>query len=156
MDEVYCAISCRLLENRACFYYSIIGQAAAAVLINAKAYLEITICKEAEAGSSLLKQQYILRPAWHIQNINLYIINMRKLKRTRVVLWVLAIVLFTIYVYVYIGNPLEKSFNLGIIGLIFSAIFCFSWILFRKKRFTHEIALLLSCGLSIVFYLAFL
>ena len=81
---------------------------------------------------------------------------MNKNKKTKVILWILIIVLFAIYAYVYVGNPLKKEFDLGLMGLIFSIIFCLLWILFRKNRLTKEIALLASCGLLIVFYLVFL
>jgi len=65
-------------------------------------------------------------------------------------------VLFAIYAYVYVGNPLQKEFDLGLIGLIYSILFCLLWILFRKNRFKKEIALLASSGLLIIFYLVFL
>jgi hypothetical protein len=78
------------------------------------------------------------------------------LKKTRVILWVAVIVLFAIYAYVYVGNPLQKEFDLGLIGLIYSILFCLLWILFRKNRFKKEIALLASSGLLTIFYLVFL
>ena len=81
---------------------------------------------------------------------------MDKFKKTRVILWVAVIVLFAIYAYVYVGNPLQKEFDLGLIGLIYSILFCLLWILFRKNRFKKEIALLASSGLLTIFYLVFL
>ena len=81
---------------------------------------------------------------------------MDEFKKTRVILWVAVIVLFAIYAYVYVGNPLQKEFDLGLIGLIYSILFCLLWILFRKNRFKKEIALLASSGLLIIFYLVFL
>ena len=53
-------------------------------------------------------------------------------------------------------QSVAKEFDLGLIGLIYSILFCLLWILFRKNRFKKEIALLASSGLLIIFYLVFL
>jgi|LFRM01.1.fsa_nt_gb hypothetical protein len=81
---------------------------------------------------------------------------MEKLKRTRVVLWVLAIVLSAIYVYVYVGNPLKKEFDIGIFGLIFPLLLISAQLLLRKNELNKEMSLIISSGLLIVFYLVFL
>jgi len=81
---------------------------------------------------------------------------MEDLKKTKVILWVLIIVLFAIYAYVYVGNPLQKKFNLGIFGIVFPLLFGLLRLLFRKNRFKREIPLLASSGLLIIYYLVFL
>ncbi|MFA5640932.1 MAG: hypothetical protein WC946_10705 [Bacteroidales bacterium] len=81
---------------------------------------------------------------------------MDKFKKTRVILWVAVIVLFAIYAYVYVGNPLQKEFDLGIFGLVFPLLFGLLHLLFRKNKFKREIALVSSSGLLIIFYLIFL
>jgi hypothetical protein len=64
-------------------------------------------------------------------------------------------VLFAIYAYVYVVNPLQKEFNLGIFGLAFPLLFGLLHLLFRKNRFKREVALLATSGLLIIFYLVF-
>ena len=78
---------------------------------------------------------------------------MESLKKTKVVLWILIIILIAIYVFVYTSNPLQKEFNLGLVGLIFSTIYCLFWILFRSNRLKKEIALTASFIVLIILYL---
>ena len=104
----------------------------------------------------VLKRQYTPQPEWHTQDINSYTIDMRTLKRTRIILWVMAIVLSTIYAYVYVGNPFQKEFDLGIFGLVFPLLLILAQLLLRKNKFKNEMSLLASSGLLIVFYFIFL
>ena len=78
---------------------------------------------------------------------------MESLKKTKVVLWILIIILIAIYVFVYTSNPLQKEFNLGLVGLIFSTIYYLFWILFRSNRLKKEIALTALFIVLIILYL---
>ncbi len=68
----------------------------------------------------------------------------------------MAIVLSTIYAYVYVGNPFQKEFDLGIFGLVFPLLLILAQLLLRKNKFKNEMSLLASSGLLIVFYFIFL
>lgn len=81
---------------------------------------------------------------------------MQTLKRTRIILWIMAIALTAIYAYVYVGNPLQKDFDLGLYGFVFPLLLIPVQLLLRKNKLKKEISLLISAGLLIVFYFIFL
>lgn len=74
-------------------------------------------------------------------------------KKIKIVLWGLIIVLFALYAYVYIANPLQKEFNLGLVGLIFSIVVIFLWIFLRNKKLRHEKTIIIAMALLIFYYL---
>ena len=81
---------------------------------------------------------------------------MAKIKKTKILLWVLAILLLAIYIYVYVSNPLHKDYNIGIFGLIYALSISVIQLLFRKNKFRKEIAFLISPILLLAIYFVFL
>lgn len=81
---------------------------------------------------------------------------MENVKRVRIILWIMAIGLSAIYAYMYVGNPLQKEFDLGVFGLVFPLLLLTIQLFLRKNKFKNEISLLTSSGLLVVFYFIFL